>query len=113
MDIHGDTVRLTIYIGENDRFHGKPLHEAIVYRAKEDGLAGATVLHGVLGYGKASTVHMARILRLSEDLPVTIDIVDERERIESFLPFVESTVTNGLVTMQATQVVLYRHKESV
>ncbi|MDA3949761.1 MAG: DUF190 domain-containing protein [Spirochaeta sp.] len=113
MDVPGDAVRLTIYVGETDHFHGTPMYEAIVRRAREHGLAGATVLHGILGYGKASTVHVARILRLSEDLPVTIDIVDSRERIESFLPIVDSIVTNGLVTTEAIRVVLYRHDKTV
>lgn len=105
------TVSLKIFVGEADRHRGQPLYEAIVKGAREAGLAGATVLHGVIGFGKASTMHTARMLRLSEDLPVVVEIVDERHRIESFLPEIEGLVTNGLVTIQETEVVLYRHKE--
>jgi len=104
------TVSLRIFVGEADRSQGQPLYEAIVKRAREAGLAGATVLHGVIGFGKAGAMHTARMLRLSEDLPVVIEIVDERDRIESFLPEIDGLLTNGLVTIQETEVVLYRHK---
>jgi PII-like signaling protein len=101
---------LRIYIGESDRWHDRPLYEAIVLRAREMGLAGATVLRGLAGFGASSRIHTAKILRLSEDLPVVIEIADEAERIESFLPVLDEMITEGLVTVERVRVILYRHR---
>jgi len=88
-----------IYIGESDKHDGHPLYEAIVKRARERGLAGATVVKGVLGFGAHSRMHSAKILRLSEDLPIVIEIVDKTERIEAFLPELDPLIEEGMVTI--------------
>jgi len=107
MKIEGPAKQLRIYIGDSDRWHGQPLYTAIVHRAHKEGLAGATVLHGVEGYGATSRIHTARILRLSEDLPVIIDIVDKEERINAFLPILDEMVTEGLVILHDVEVIRY------
>lgn len=99
---------LRIYIGEGSQWQGQPLYEAIVLRARELHLAGATVLRGPMGFGANSRVHTAKILRLSEDLPIVIDIVDSREKIDAFLPDVDKMVTEGLVTVESVRVFKYR-----
>jgi len=91
---------LRIFIGEDDHFDGKPLYEAIVLKAREQGLAGATVLRGIMGFGHSSLIHTAKILRLSEDLPVVVEIVDSKEHITAFLPLLEGMVKGGLVTVE-------------
>jgi len=98
---------LRIFIGEDDRFDGKPLYEAIVLKARERGLAGATVLRGPTGFGHSSVIHTAKILRLSEDLPVVVEIVDSKERITGFLPLLEGMLKGGLVTVEEIRVVRY------
>ena len=98
-----------IFIGESDRYHGRPLHEAVVQKAREMGMAGATVVHGVMGFGAHSRMHSARILRLSEDLPIIIEIVDKPERIEAFLPELDEMIGEGLVTLENVKVIAYRH----
>jgi uncharacterized protein len=100
---------LRILIGESDRWEGKPLYEALVFKAREMGLAGATMLRGLMGYGAASRIHTAKILRLSEDLPVIVEIVDSPEKISSFLLVVDEMVQEGLVTLERVQVIFYRH----
>jgi len=102
---------LRIFIGESDKQHGKPLYEVIVKMAREQGLAGATVLRGVLGFGADSRMHSAKILRLSEDLPVVIEIVDKPERIGAFLPTIDPLIEEGLVTLEKVQVIAYRHSQ--
>lgn len=99
---------LRIFVGENDRFAGRPLPEAIVEAARERGLAGATVLKGYLGFGRSSRLHTAKILRLSSDLPIVIEIVDEAAKIDEFLPVVDSMIGDGLVTVENVEVFLYR-----
>ena len=99
---------LRVFVGESDRWHGRPLHEAIVTAARRHGLAGATAWKGHIGFGAHSRVHTASVLRLSEDLPVIIEIVDAPERIQSFLPVLDGMVTEGLVTIERAQVILYR-----
>jgi hypothetical protein len=111
MKIEGDGKLLRIFIGENDRWKGKPLYEAIVNLAKEKGLAGATVLRGIEGFGASSRIHTTRILRLSEDLPVVIEIVDKAERIDSILPLLDEMVTEGLITLEKAHIIAYRHKD--
>jgi len=100
---------LRIFVGESDKHEGRPLFEAIVEEARRRHMAGATVLHGVLGFGAHSRLHKAGILRLSEDLPVVIEIVDRTDRIEAFLPYLDEVVEEGLVTREKAQVITYRH----
>ncbi len=109
MKIEGDAKRVRIYIGESDQWHGQPLFNAIVLRCREMGLAGATVLRGIEGYGANSRIHTAHILRLSEDLPVVVEIVDVAERIEKLLPILDEMVTEGLITIDDVHVVKYVH----
>jgi uncharacterized protein len=99
---------LRIYIGESDKHEGTPLHSWIVRKAREAGLAGATVLRGLEGFGAASRVHTAKILRLSTDLPLVIEIVDKNERIEAFIPVVDEAIKEGLVTLEKVKIRLYR-----
>jgi PII-like signaling protein len=99
---------LRIFIGESDQWHGKPLYEAIVMKARELHLAGATVLRGPMGFGAHSRMHTAKILRLSQDLPIVIEIVDEQEKIETLLPHIDEMVEEGLVTMEKVRVIKYR-----
>ena len=99
---------LRIFVGESDRRDGKPLYEWLVLRAREQGLAGATVLRGIEGFGADSRLHTAKILRLSEDLPIVVEIVDTREKIEAFLPTVDEAVTEGLATLERVEIRFYR-----
>jgi uncharacterized protein len=99
---------LRIFVGESDKHKGVPLYEWIVREARERGLAGATVLRGVEGFGAHSRLHTAKILRLSEDLPIVIEIVDTREKIEAFLPIVDAVIPEGLATLEKVQIRLYR-----
>jgi PII-like signaling protein len=110
MKIDEDGLLLRIFIGESDRWQGKPLYEAIILKARELGLAGATMLRGMMGYGAASRIHTAKILRLSEDLPIVVEIVDSREKIESFLPLIDEMAQEGLVTLERVRVLQYRHR---
>ena len=107
MQIPQDAVLLRIFLGENDRWHHGPLYEAIVLKAREMHLAGATVLRGPMGYGRASRLHTAKILRLSEDLPLLIEIVDSEEKINGFLPALEEMMGSGLVTIEKLKVLRY------
>ena len=99
---------LRILIGESDKWQGKPLFEAIVLKARELHLGGATVLRGPMGFGASSRVHTASILRLSEDLPIVIEIVDSKAKIDELMPFVDEMVTEGLVTLEPVRVIHYR-----
>lgn len=99
---------LRIFIGESDKWHGRPLYEAIVLKARELHMAGATVLRGPMGFGAHSRLHTAKILRLSEDLPIVIEIVDAREKIDAFLPHIDEMVQEGLVTLEDIRVIKYR-----
>lgn len=112
MHIEGTGKLLRIFIGESDLYHHKPLYDAIIQRAREEGLAGATVLRGIEGFGKRSHLHTTRILRLSEDLPIVIEIVDREDRVNAFLPIVEEMVGDGLITMENVQVIAYRADET-
>jgi len=100
---------LRIFIGENDKHDGLPLFEWIVRKAREEGLAGATVLRGHEGFGANSRLHTAKILRLSSDLPIVIEIVDTEEKIEAFLPLVDAAVEDGLATVEKVDIRFYRH----
>lgn len=108
MKIEGERLLLRIYIGESDRAEGVPLYEWIVQRARRGGLAGATVLRGIEGFGAHSRIHRASILRLSEDLPIVVELVDERGKIEGFLAELEPWIGGGMVTLERVDVVLYR-----
>lgn len=99
---------LRLFIGESDKWEGKPLYEAIILKARELNIAGATMLRGMMGYGAASRIHTAKILRLSEDLPVIVEIVDSAEKIATLLPFIDEMVTEGLVTLEDIRVIQYR-----
>ena len=111
MQIPHEAVLLRIFIGESDRYEHKPLYEAIVLKAREAHLAGATVLRGPMGFGKSSRLHTAKILRLSLDLPMVIEIVDSEENIRAFLPILDGMIGGGMVTMQKVEVVHYRSAE--
>jgi PII-like signaling protein len=108
MQIPEDGYLLRIFIGESDRHYHHPLYEAIVLKARAQGLAGATVTRGVMGFGKHSILHTAKILRLSEDLPMVVEIADSLERIESFLPSLAEMITDGLVTLERVRVIHYK-----
>jgi PII-like signaling protein len=105
--IEGQAKLLRIYIGETDRWHGQPLYMAILLKAREMGLAGGTVFRGIAGYGANSVIHTANILRLSEDLPVVIEIVDTDEKIQAFLPVLDEMVKEGLILMREVEVIKY------
>src|SRR6202051_347134 len=107
MQIPHDAVLLRIFMGENDRFDHAPLYEAIVLKAREMHLAGATVLRGPMGFGHSSRLHTSKILRLSEDLPLVIEIVDEETKIDIFLPVLDSMMGSGLVTIEKVKVLRY------
>ncbi|GAB4388286.1 MAG: DUF190 domain-containing protein [Thermodesulfovibrionales bacterium] len=111
MKMEGEGQLLRIFIGESDRWKGLPLYEAIVLKAKERGLAGATVLRGIQGFGARSRVHTSKILRLSEDLPIVVEIVDREERIKEILPELDAMVPEGLITLERAHVIAYRHKK--
>lgn len=108
MELPHESVLLRIFIGESDRFDGHPLHEAIVLKAREQHLAGATVLRGAMGFGKSSRLHTNKILRLSIDLPLVIEIVDSEEKINAFLPLLEPMMGGGMVTLEPIRVIHYR-----
>jgi len=108
MQIPEDAVLLRIFIGENDRWQHKPLYEAIVLKARELHLGGATVLRGPMGFGRTSRLHTAKILNLSTDLPLVIEIVDSEANISAFLPVIDEMITGGLVTLEKVKVLHYR-----
>ncbi|HVS10220.1 MAG TPA: DUF190 domain-containing protein [Planctomycetota bacterium] len=109
MKLEGEGKLLRIFIGESDRAGGRPLYEEIVRRARATGLAGATVLRGLEGFGAKSRIHTAKVLRLSQDLPIVVEIVDRAEKIEAFLPELDSLVGEGLITLETVRVIAYRH----
>jgi len=108
MHLPEDAVLLRIFIGESDRYQHQPLYEAIVLRARELELAGATVLRGPMGFGKSSHLHTAKILRLSMDLPMVIEIVDTEEKVNAFLPLLDEMMGGGLVTLERAKVIRYQ-----
>jgi|ERR1700722_9647947 PII-like signaling protein len=107
MSLPKDAVLLRIFIGETDRFEGRPLFEAIVLKAREVPLAGATVLRGPLSFGRTSNLHNEKILRLSDDLPIVVEIVESQEQIDKFLPLLDTMIGSGLVTIEKVQVIRY------
>lgn len=112
MKLPSEAELLRIFIGESDKHDGHPLYEAIVNSARERGMAGATVLRGVLGFGAHSRIHTAKILRLSQDLPIVIEIVDSSERIAEFLPELDELIDEGLITLEKVRVIAYRHNSA-
>jgi PII-like signaling protein len=108
MQLPHDAVLLRIFIGESDRWEHRPLYEAIVLKAREARLAGATVLRGPMGFGKSSRLHTAKILRLSMDLPMVIELVDSEEKIQAFLPTLDPMIGGGMVTLEKVKVIEYR-----
>jgi PII-like signaling protein len=104
----GERTLMRIHIGESDKWHGKPLHEAIVQMLRKDGFSGVTVLRGVAGYGGSSVYHTDKILRLSQDLPIVLEIIESNERIEAILPRLDEMVEGGLITLEKVRVILYR-----
>ncbi|APD09480.1 MULTISPECIES: DUF190 domain-containing protein [Thermus] len=108
--LSGEALLLRIFLGESDRFGGRPLYEAIVLEAKRRGLAGATVLKGFMGYGAHSRIHTAKVLQLSEDLPVVVEIVDTEEKVQAFLPVLEGMVREGLITLEKVRVLRYQSR---
>lgn len=110
MKIPENGMLLRIFIGESDRFDGKPMYEHIVMLARKNNIAGATVLRGIMGYGAASRVHSTKVLRLSEDLPIIIEIVDSEEKIQNFIPLLDEIVKEGLITLEKANVIRYRSK---
>jgi PII-like signaling protein len=108
MQLPQDAVLLRIYVGESDRWQHQPLYEAIVLKARELHLAGATVLRGPMGFGAASRIHTAKILRLSMDLPIVIEIVDTNDKVQALLPFLDEMMDGGLVTLDKIKVIHYR-----
>jgi hypothetical protein len=106
--IDGPALLARIYVGESDRWEGQPLHEAIVETLRSRGIAGATVLRGIEGYGRSARVHTAQILRLSEDLPILIEVVDREDRLRAVLPEIDAMVDGGLITLEHVEVIAYR-----
>jgi uncharacterized protein len=113
MHLPREAMLLRVFIGESDRWRHQPLYEAIVLKARELHLAGATVLRGPMGFGKSSRLHTAKILRLSFDLPLVIEIVDSEEKINGFLPVIEEMMNGGLVTLEKARVIDYRAEQDV
>jgi PII-like signaling protein len=108
MELPQEAVLLRIFIGEHHRYHRLPVYEAIVLKAREMHLAGATVLRGPMGFGKSSRLHAAKRFKVSTDLPIVIELVDSREKIEAFLPVVDAMIDSGLVTLERAEVINYR-----
>jgi PII-like signaling protein len=102
---------LRIFVGETDKCRGKTLYEAIVLKARELNLAGATVFRGIMGFGAGTRIHSIKLLRLSEDLPVMIEVVDSEDNINKILPFLDETVKEGLITMESVNIIKYRHNK--
>lgn len=107
MPVPKSAVLLRAYLGQDDRHGHQPLYEAIVLRAREQGLAGATVLRGPMGFGHSSTLHTTKVLRLSQDLPIVVEIVDSEDKIDAFLPVLDGMMGSGLVTLEKVQVLQY------
>ncbi len=109
MKLPSEAYLLRIFISEGDKYNGRPLCEVVVETARKKGLAGATALRGYLGFGANSRIHTSKVLRLSEDLPVVIEIVDEEEKVNAFLPELDKMIGEGLITLEKVKVIAYRH----
>ena len=110
MKLPEEGMLLRIFIGESDSYEGKALYEQVVLKAREMNLAGATVTRGIMGFGADSRMHTAKLLRLSEDLPVVIELVDTEDNLNKLLPFLDEVVEEGLITLEKVRVIKYRHK---
>ena len=110
MHLPEEGMLLRIFIGESDKYKGKALYETIVIKARELNLAGATVIRGIMGFGAHSRIHTAKLLALSEDMPVIIEIVDTEEKLNSFLPFLDEIMKSGMITMEKARIIRYRHE---
>lgn len=108
MKLPEESELLRIFIGESDKFEGRPLYQAIVEEARRRGMAGATVVRGLMGFGASSRLHTVKVLRISEDLPMVVEIIDRTDRVEGFLPELERMVPEGLITVEKVRVVAYR-----
>jgi PII-like signaling protein len=108
MKIEGEGKLLRLFLGESDRWHGKPLYEAIVRRARAEGMAGATVLRGIEGFGASSHMHTQRLLELSSDLPIVVELVDTQDKIDRILPILDEMVGDGMMTLETVHIVTYR-----
>lgn len=108
MPLHGTGLLVRIYLGESDTWHGRPLYQAIVERMRDAGLAGATVLRGIEGFGAKQHLHTTRILRLSEDLPILVEAVDSEEKIRGILPALDEMLGDGLITLERVEIIAYR-----
>ena len=104
----GEQTLMRVHVGESDKWHGKPLIEAVIQMLRKEGFSGATVLRGVAGFGGSSVVHTDSILRLSQDLPIVIEVIESQERIESILPRLDEMIEGGLITLEKVRVILYR-----
>jgi len=113
MNLPSEASLLRVFIGESDKIDGRPLYEVIVEEARKRGMAGATVLRGFLGFGANSRIHTSKVLRLSEDLPVVVEIVDAADKVEAFLPELDKMIGEGLVTLEKIRVIVYRHNAKV
>jgi len=111
MKIPAEGKLLRIFIGEADKWHGKPLYEEIVLLARKQGMAGATAMKGFMGFGCKSHMHTAKLLRLSEDLPIIVEMVDSEEKINGFIPLLDEMVQEGLITLEKANVIMYRARE--
>lgn len=111
MKLPEEGMLLRIFIGETDKYQGKPLYEQIVLKAREMNMAGATVVRGIMGFGADSRMHTSKILQLSTDMPIVIELVDVQEKIDLLLPFLDETVTEGLITLEKVKVIKYRHSQ--
>lgn len=109
MKLPFEAYMLRIFIGESDKVDGKPLYEVIVQEARKQGMAGATVLRGFIGFGANSRIHTSKVLRLSEDLPLVVEIVDAEDKIQAFMPYLDSIIEEGLITQEKVHVIAYRH----
>ncbi len=112
MKLPENAVLLRIFIGETDKYEGKLLYETIIKQARKLNMAGATVFRGIMGFGANSRIHTSKMLRLSEDVPMVIEIVDKEERINQLLPFLEDSVKDGLITLEPVKIISYRHNNS-
>ncbi|HEX6312677.1 MAG TPA: DUF190 domain-containing protein [Acidimicrobiia bacterium] len=113
MKLEGRGKLLRVFVGESDTWHGRPLYQVLVERFREAGLAGATVMRGIEGYGARSRLHTTRILRLSEDLPLVIEVADREDRIRSILPELDELIGEGLVTLEDVEILVYRAGDSI
>ena len=111
-ELEGEQILMRIFVGEGDRYDGRPLYRALVEMLREEKIAGATVLRGTLGFGANSRIHTAKILRLSTDLPVVVEIVDTKEKIEGFIPIIDEAISEGLATLEKVEIRFYRSGQS-